>query len=64
MNTEISKFIKFTDKGATTKIQEGNLLTTENWICAHLTTTITSKEFFTYNGMRYLLTSKVVKELN
>jgi hypothetical protein len=65
MTTEIyNKTIKFTDKGAVTKIQEENTVTTENWVSSLAMTNFTSKEFFIYDGVTYYLTSKIVKEIN
>jgi len=64
MTQEISKTIRFTEKGAVTKIHEENTVTTENWVTSIAMPTFTSKEFFIHDGMTYYLTSRVVKEIN
>lgn len=64
MTQEISKTIRFTEKGAVTKIQEENTVTTENWVSSIAMTNFISKEFFIHDGMTYYLTSRVVKEIN
>jgi hypothetical protein len=65
MTTEnYNKTIRFTEKGAITKIQDENTVTTENWVSSMAMTTIASKEFFIHDGITYYLTSRVVKEIN
>jgi O-methyltransferase involved in polyketide biosynthesis len=60
---EQTKTIKFTEKGAVTKIYENSTVTIENWISSLANSNILSKEFFIFEGITYYLTSKVVKEI-
>jgi hypothetical protein len=64
MSTEVSKTIRFTEKGAICKIHKENTITTENWVSSLANTNITSKEFFIHEGITYYLTSRVVKEID
>jgi hypothetical protein len=58
------KTIRFTEKGAVTKIQNENNVITENWASSLSTNINSSKEFFIHNGITYYLTSRVIKEID